>query len=59
MSKGTRFQLYLALRLAGYRRICNTRESLPFIGDDIMETFDDNRAEATLRQFCEIAKEGQ
>ncbi len=59
MSKGTRFQLYLALRLAGYRRFCNMVQPLPFIGDDIMETFDDCRSESTIRQLSEIAKEGQ
>src|SRR3989304_5139843 len=59
MSKGTRFQLYLALRLAGYRRFCNMVQPLPFIGDDIMETFDDCRSESTIRQLNEIAKDGQ
>jgi len=59
MSKGTRFQLYLALRLAGYRRFCGLNGSLPFIGDDIMETFDDGRAESAIRQLSEIAKSGQ
>ena len=59
MSKGTRFQLYLALRLAGYRRFCNVAGPLPFIGDDIMETFDDRRAESAIRQLSEIARDGQ
>jgi uncharacterized protein YhaN len=59
MSKGTRYQLYLALRLAAYRRFCNETKSLPFIGDDIMETFDDSRSEAAIRQLSKIAKHGQ
>lgn len=59
MSKGTRFQLYLSLRLAAYRRFCNVKGPLPFFGDDIMETFDDHRAEAAMRQLNEIAKNGQ
>ena len=59
MSKGTRFQLYLALRLAGFRRFCKERSALPFIGDDIMETFDEPRTEAAIRQFREIARYGQ
>ena len=59
MSKGTRFQLYLALRLAGYRRFCDVAGPLPFIGDDVMETFDDRRAEATLGLLSEIAQDGQ
>lgn len=59
MSKGTRFQLYLSLRLAAYRRFCKLRGPLPFIGDDIMETFDDIRTESALRQLNELAKNGQ
>ncbi len=59
MSKGTRFQLYLALRLAGYRRFCDLAGSLPFVGDDVMETFDDHRAAATIRLLGEIARDGQ
>lgn len=59
MSKGTRFQLYLSLRLAAYRQFCNGKGPLPFFGDDIMETFDDHRAEAAMRQLSEIARNGQ
>jgi uncharacterized protein YhaN len=60
MSKGTRFQLYLALRLAAYRQFCSSVSgSLPFIGDDIMETFDDARSKATLSLLGEMAKTGQ
>jgi uncharacterized protein YhaN len=59
MSKGTRFQLYLALRLAGYRQFCSEKEPLPFIGDDILETSDDRRAESAMRQLSEIARCGQ
>lgn len=59
MSKGTRYQLYLALRLAAYRQFCNNSRSLPFIGDDIMETFDDHRSESAMHQLSELAKHGQ
>lgn len=59
MSKGTRFQLYLALRLAGYRRFCDVAGPLPFVGDDVLETFDDRRAAATIRLLGEIARDGQ
>jgi uncharacterized protein YhaN len=45
MSKGTRFQLYLALRVAGYEEFAQVRPPVPFIADDIMETFDEMRAE--------------
>jgi len=59
LSKGTRFQLYLALRMAGYHEIAATRESLPFIADDIMETFDDNRAQHAFSLMADMAGVGQ
>ncbi|MDQ0319892.1 uncharacterized protein YhaN [Pararhizobium capsulatum DSM 1112] len=59
LSKGTRFQLYLALRMAGYHEIAATRESLPFVADDIMETFDDGRARNAFSLMGEMAKVGQ
>lgn len=59
MSKGTRFQLYLALRLAGYEEFARLRPAVPFIADDIMETFDEPRSEEVLRLFGEMARIGQ
>ncbi len=59
LSKGTRFQLYLALRAAGYREFAKLRPPVPFVADDIMETFDDFRAEETLRVFEGMARLGQ
>ncbi|MFU8898331.1 MAG: AAA family ATPase [Roseinatronobacter sp.] len=59
LSKGTRFQLYLALRAAGYLELAETRPSVPFIADDIMETFDDTRAEAAFRMLAQMAQHGQ
>lgn len=59
MSKGTRFQLYLALRVAGYFEFAKTRSPVPFIADDIMETFDDFRAEEAFRLFSQMAETGQ
>jgi uncharacterized protein YhaN len=59
LSKGTRFQLYLALRMAGYHEIAATRESLPFIADDIMETFDDGRAGHAFSLMADMAGVGQ
>ncbi|OJG00844.1 sugar translocase [Rhizobium sp. 58] len=59
LSKGTQFQLYLALRMAGYHEVAATRESLPFIADDIMETFDDGRAEHAFGLMADMAKVGQ
>jgi len=59
MSKGARFQLYLALRVAGFHEFAATRQTVPFIADDIMETFDDFRAEETFKLFAGMAKVGQ
>jgi uncharacterized protein YhaN len=59
MSKGTRFQLYLALRLAGYEEFAMTRRPVPFVADDIMETFDEPRSEQVLAQFGKMALTGQ
>ena len=59
LSKGARFQLYLALRVAGYHELAKTRTPAPFIADDIMETFDHFRAEEALRLFAEMGRVGQ
>ncbi|MBN9438478.1 YhaN family protein [Bosea sp. (in: a-proteobacteria)] len=59
MSKGTRFQLYLALRLASYAEFAATRQPVPFVADDIMETFDEPRSEQVLAQFGMMAMTGQ
>jgi uncharacterized protein YhaN len=59
LSKGTRFQLYLALRVAGYHEIAASREIVPFIADDIMETFDDRRALNALSVMGAMATGGQ
>ncbi|UVK40990.1 AAA family ATPase [Mesorhizobium sp. AR10] len=59
LSKGARFQLYLALRLAGYYEFAQFRPSVPFMADDIMETFDHVRSEEVFRLFGEMAGAGQ
>ena len=59
LSKGTRFQLYLALRVAGYQEFAQSRQPVPFIADDIMETFDDFRAEEAFKLLAEMAGVGQ
>lgn len=59
MSTGTRYQLYLALRLAGYEEFSAVRPSVPFIADDIMETFDELRSEEVFRLFGDMARLGQ
>lgn len=59
MSTGTQFQLYLALRLAGYEEFASLRPPVPFVADDIMESFDNPRSEEVFRLLGEMAKVGQ
>lgn len=59
MSKGTRFQLYLALRFAGYRQMAASGTVLPFVCDDVFETFDEARTAAACRLMREISGIGQ
>ena len=59
MSKGTRYQLYLALRIAGYYEFAEHHETLPFVADDIMETFDDDRSAEAFELLSGIAEKGQ
>ena len=48
MSDGARDQMFLAFRLASLAAYCAAAEPLPFVGDDLLVHFDDDRAEATL-----------
>ncbi|MGN0933221.1 AAA family ATPase [Falsigemmobacter intermedius] len=59
LSKGARFQLYLALRIAGYHELAQSRTMVPFIADDIMETFDDGRSAAAFSLLGEMSRLGQ
>jgi len=59
MSRGTRFQLYLALRIAGHAEFAKHRESLPFFADDIFEPFDDERSAETFALLHEMSGRGQ
>lgn len=59
MSDGTCDQLYLALRLASLETWLQHHEPLPFIVDDILLTFDDDRAIATLKVLTELAQQTQ
>jgi uncharacterized protein YhaN len=59
LSRGTRYQLYLALRVAGYHEFARSRSSLPFIADDIMESFDNFRVEEAFRLLAEMGEVGQ
>jgi uncharacterized protein YhaN len=59
MSEGTCDQLYLALRLASLENWLERNEPLPLIVDDILITFDNERATATLEVLSEISQRTQ
>ena len=59
MSSGTRDQLYLALRLAAFERSVEQRRPMPFIVDDILIEFDDERSQAALEILSRLAKKTQ
>ena len=59
MSDGSRDQLYLALRLAALDRYLEAHEPMPLILDDLLITFDDDRATAILPQLAALARRTQ
>jgi len=59
LSDGTVDPLYLALRLAAIEVYNSKHEPMPFIADDLLLTFDDDRARATLKILSRIAEKGQ
>lgn len=59
MSSGTRDQLYLALRLAYLQKQLADREPMPFVADDILVHFDDDRASASLEILAELSHSTQ
>jgi len=59
MSDGTRDQLYLALRIASLERYLLDNPPMPFVVDDILITFDDERACAALTILAELSQHTQ
>jgi len=59
MSDGTADQLYLALRLASLEQYLSHNEPLPFIVDDILLRFDDDRSAATLKVLADLSQKTQ
>ncbi|MBF0232717.1 MAG: AAA family ATPase [Desulfamplus sp.] len=59
MSDGSRDQLYLALRLATLEQHLIKSESMPFIVDDILIGFDDNRTKVCLDVLADLATSTQ
>ena len=59
MSDGTADQLYLALRLASVDDYLGRAHSLPFIADDLLINFDNDRAAAGFRVLAELGQKTQ
>jgi uncharacterized protein YhaN len=57
LSEGARDQLFLSLRLALLER--RAGEPLPFIGDDLLASFDDARTAQALGLLAEFGQRGQ
>jgi uncharacterized protein YhaN len=59
MSDGTLDQLYLALRIASLEHYFAAHEPAPFIVDDILLNFDDERAAAALEALNAVSEKTQ
>ena len=59
LSEGTSDQLYLALRIAALEDYATAGASLPFIVDDILQTFDDPRTTAALQALLQLSEKVQ
>ena len=59
MSDGTKDQLYLALRISSIEKYCEENEPIPFIVDDILVHFDNERSKITLEILLELSKKTQ
>jgi len=59
LSKGTRDQLYLSLRLAYLEEYASKVEAVPFIGDDLLTTWDDKRALKGLQALAATSSQIQ
>jgi uncharacterized protein YhaN len=59
MSDGTRDQLYLALRIASLEHYFSSHAPAPFIVDDVLLNFDDERAAMALRALGALSEKTQ
>ncbi|PGY06741.1 ATP-binding protein [Bacillus sp. AFS031507] len=59
MSDGTTDQLYLSLRIASLEKYVNEYQPIPFIVDDILVHFDDERSKETIKILLELSKQTQ
>ncbi|MGF7212823.1 uncharacterized protein YhaN [Skermanella aerolata] len=59
MSDGTRDQLFLALRVAAIELYVAGAEPIPFIADDLLINYDDERAGAALSVLHDLSRQTQ
>ena len=59
LSEGTTDQLFLALRLASIALDAEVAEPMPFIADDLLVNFDDERAAAALQLLAKFGETTQ
>ncbi|HEV7264826.1 MAG TPA: AAA family ATPase [Falsiroseomonas sp.] len=59
LSEGARDQLFLALRVAAMEAHAEGAEPLPFIADDLLATFDDERAAAAIALLAQPGRRSQ
>ena len=59
ISEGSRDQLFLALRLVSIEDHVRSAPALPFIADDLLQTFDDGRALAAFRVLLDFSHDVQ
>ena len=59
LSEGTSDQLYLALRIAALEDYAAAASPLPFVADDVLQTFDDPRSIATLQALVGLSHQVQ
>ncbi|MFC0407192.1 AAA family ATPase [Roseomonas elaeocarpi] len=59
LSEGTRDQLFLALRLVAIADQAVSGTVLPFVGDDILQSFDDRRAAAAFQSLLRLSETTQ
>lgn len=59
MSEGTRDQLFLALRLAAVEHYAASAGPMPFVADDLLVHFDDDRAAAAFAALATLAERTQ
>ncbi|WP_043833793.1 AAA family ATPase [Muricoccus aerilatus] len=59
LSEGTRDALFLALRMVAIEDHAASGTVLPFLGDDILQSFDDRRAAAAFRALLALSQTAQ